>query len=78
MDFGRVSPRARARWASVLGVVVEGACDRWFGRPLDANPYCPVNAADAWRVWQLGWSEAAWMIDVRGAAEAARWLREAA
>lgn len=61
-----------------LGVVVEGATDRFFGRPFDKNPYSQEYAPDAWRIWALGWKEADWFIDVRGADEAARWLRDAA
>jgi hypothetical protein len=59
----------------MLGVVVEGAADRFFGRPLDKNPYCEENAGEAWRVWALGWKEADWLMDARGAEEASRWLR---
>jgi hypothetical protein len=61
----------------MLGVVVEGAADRFFGRPLGKNPYCEENAGEAWRVWALGWKEADWYINMRGQAEARRWLQEA-
>lgn len=59
----------------MLGVVVEGACDRWFGRPLDRNP---ASAAHAFRVWDFGWKEADFFIDVRGEEKAQRWLRDVA
>lgn len=61
-----------------LGVAVEGATDRFFGRPLEANPYCKENAEEAWRIWQLGWTEADWFIEVRGQEEASRWLENKA
>ena len=68
----------RAIRDDALGVVVEGATDRFFGRPFEANPYCKDHAAEAWRVWALGWGEADWFITVRGQEEASRWLRESA
>ena len=62
----------------VLGIAVEAAIDRVCGRPVEANPYCPIYAEEAHRVWLLGWREADWFIEIRGQEEAARWLREAA
>lgn len=59
-----------------LGVCIEGATDRFFGRPLDKNPYCKENAAEAWRLWALGWNEADWYIDARAQEETSRWLGE--
>jgi hypothetical protein len=61
-----------------LGVIVEGACDRFFGRPVEANPYHPLYAMDAYAAWSVAWTEADWLIDIRGQEEASRWLREAA
>lgn len=59
-------------------IIVEGAVDRFCGRPPDRNPYCEQNAQEAWGAWAFGWQEADWYLDVRGQEEAARWLREAA
>lgn len=59
-------------------VVVEGAVDHVCGRPIDRNPYSRGSAGDAADAWDYGWEEAAWVIDMRGQEEAARWLREAA
>lgn len=58
------------------GVVVEGAVDRFVGRPLDRNPHDEPSAAhDA---WEIGWLDADQLLETRGEAEARRWLAEAA
>lgn len=60
----------------LAGVVVEGAVDRFCGRPLAQNPYAAgYDAADAW-AW--GWGEADELLEMRGQEEATRWLNEAA
>ncbi len=59
-------------------IVVEGAVDRFCGRPRDRNPYCRENAEQAWHSWDFGWTEADWYLDIRGQEEARRWLGEAA
>lgn len=61
-----------------LGVIVEGAVDRFCGRPEWANPYSREYASGAWHAWQLAWREAHVLLEMRGAEEASRWLREAA
>jgi hypothetical protein len=61
-----------------LGIVVEGAVDRFCGRPLQANPYSPTFAADAHAGWVFGWREADYLLEIRGQDEARRWLTEAA
>jgi hypothetical protein len=61
-----------------LGVVVEGAVDRFCGRPLHANPYCPTYAAEGHAAWVFGWREADELLELRGEEEARRWLTEAA
>jgi hypothetical protein len=61
-----------------LGIICEACVDRFCGRPLDANPYCPVNAQDAHAAWVIAWKEADAVLEMRGQEEAARWLREAA
>ena len=62
----------------LVSIAIEGACDRWFGRPKTQNPYSFANAREWWEAWDLGWSDADWLIDVRGQEETARWLREEA
>jgi hypothetical protein len=59
-------------------IAIEGAVDRFCGRPRDRNPYCKTNAPDEASSWDLGWIEAGHFLDERGQEEAARWLREAA
>ena len=59
-------------------VAIEGAVDRFCGRPRVQNPYQREPAAGAWEAWDLGWVEAEALLDLRGQEEAARWLREAA
>jgi hypothetical protein len=59
-------------------VVVEGACDRFCGRPVEQNPYHPEVAAPQREAWTFGWEEADWVLGIRGQQEAARWLGEAA
>jgi hypothetical protein len=59
-------------------ILVEGAVDCVLGRPRNANPY-PLDAARSHHVWWIkAWDEARDLLDVRGAEEASRWLREAA
>lgn len=62
----------------LAGIAVEGAVDRFCGRPQDQNPYCPETARECYGAWQLGWLDADYLLEIRGAEEAARWLREAA
>jgi hypothetical protein len=62
----------------LLLIVVEGAVDRFCGRPRTANPYSFESARDGFEGWLLGWDEADLLLEMRGAEEAARWLREAA
>jgi hypothetical protein len=59
-------------------IVVEGAVDRFCGRPLDANPYVRPNAPTPWRLWREGWIEADLLLEKRGREEARRWLGDAA
>jgi hypothetical protein len=61
-----------------LGVIVEACVDCFCGRPLDANPYNPIHAMDAYAAWTVAWKEAEAVLEMRGQEEAARWLREAA
>jgi ribosome modulation factor len=58
-------------------IVIEGAVDRFCGRPRDRNPYAPVHARDYWLAWDFGWQDADHLLEERGAEEARRWLREA-
>ena len=55
-------------------IAVEGAADFFFGRPRQANPYCPTYARDQHEAWSLGWDDARWYLDIRGVEECARWL----
>src|SRR5690348_2710301 len=59
-------------------IAVEGAVDRFCGRPLLANPYVRQNAANGWAAWREGWLDADSLLELRGQAEANRWLTEAA
>jgi hypothetical protein len=63
-------------WYSAIAV--EGACDRFCGRPLYRNPYAPTIAQPQFEAWEYGWQEADHLLDVRGQEEASRWLAEAA
>ena len=60
----------RFLWA----VVVEGAVDRFAGRPKAANPY--AGGYDSTEAWEYGWTEADEALELRGRQEAARWLGE--
>jgi hypothetical protein len=62
--------------AFLWSVVVEGAADRWCGRPQSQNPY--AGGLDAYEAWDWGWQEADWIFDIRATDEVRRWLREAA
>jgi hypothetical protein len=64
--------------AERAGIIVEGAVDRFCGRPRDRNPYCQENGQEAWSSWDFGWHNADWYLDVRGEEEASRWLQDAA
>jgi hypothetical protein len=57
-------------------IAIEGAVDRFCGRPRERNPYAPD--CDAYEWWQFGWDDADQLLEERGAAEARRWLNEAA
>jgi hypothetical protein len=57
-------------------IVIEGAVDRFVGRPREHNPY--GGGYDSREAWAFGWDEADWLLDVRGQQEARRWLEEAA
>jgi hypothetical protein len=59
-------------------IALEGAVDRFCGRPRDRNPYCRENARDEFSSWDLGWTEADQLLDLRGQEETQRWLRESA
>ena len=63
--------------AEQAGIVVEGAVDRFCGRPDDANPYSEDYAQEAWASWLFGWREADVLLDWRGQEEAQRWLEAA-
>jgi hypothetical protein len=62
----------------LLPVVVEGAVDRFCGRPRERNPYSYAYARDAFEAWLWGWDDADYLLEIRGREEAARWLGEAA
>jgi hypothetical protein len=57
------------------GIAVEGACDFFFGRPFDENPYAR-SWDEAWHSWRAGWLDAAWFDEARGDEERARWRLE--
>jgi hypothetical protein len=58
-----------------FGIAVEGACDFFFGRPIDENPYAR-DWSDAWSSWRTGWLDASWYNENRGDEERARWRLE--
>jgi len=70
--------RLHAYAEAVAEIAVEGAVDRFCGRPQDRNPYSAEYAPQDWDAWDLGWLTADDLIEIRGAEEARRWLREAA
>jgi hypothetical protein len=63
--------------AELAGIIVEGAVDRFVGRPRDANPYSEHYAEQAWHSWDFGWREGDWYLECRGQEKARRWLEEA-
>jgi hypothetical protein len=56
-------------------IIVEGATDRFCGRPADRNPYTKQTAGEWWDAWNVGWHEADYYLESRGQEEARRWLR---
>lgn len=62
----------------LLNIAIEGAVDRFCGRPRANNPYSHACARGHWEAWLLGWDQADFMLESRGRQEATRWLREAA
>jgi len=63
-------------WYSAIAV--EGAVDRFCGRPFDRNPYNPNAALEQFVAWEYGWQEAEYLLGIRGREEASRWRAEAA
>ncbi len=59
-------------------VVVEGAVDRFLGRPLLENPYNLEVAPEFHAAWAIAWREADEQLEIRGQQEATRWLSQAA
>lgn len=62
----------------IAHIALEGAVDAFCGRPRNQNPYGYEVARGDWEAWDLGWSEATFLLELRGQAEARRWLTEAA
>lgn len=62
----------------LIHIVIEGAVDRFCGRPVHMNPYAPQFAWDHFAAWEFGWRDAGELLEYRGAQEARRWLREEA
>jgi hypothetical protein len=62
----------------LVPIAVEGAVARFVGRPRNQNPYSPAAARAHFEMWAWGWDGADELLEIRGSAEAARWLREAA
>src|SRR4051794_8910722 len=65
-------------WREIGGItiIIEGAVDRFCGRPLDQNPYVEEHAPEWSSSWREGWLEADFLLEQRGQAEARRWLEE--
>jgi hypothetical protein len=59
-------------------IAIEGAVDRFCGRPPDQNPYSRQYAALEWEAWRWGWRCGGGLLEMRGQEEAARWLQEVA
>lgn len=55
-------------------VAIEGAVDRFCGRPFSQNPYSRTDAAEAFEARGWGWEEADYYLELRGQEEAQRWL----
>lgn len=70
--------RLRAYGEAFAEIAVEGAVDRFCGRPIDRNPYSVEMAPGDWDAWDYGWRVADELFEERAATEAARWLQEAA
>jgi ribosome modulation factor len=62
----------------LICIVIEGAVDRFCGRPRERNPYCRTYARDYWLAWDFGWGDAGSLLEERGEHEARRWLGAAA
>ena len=62
----------------LLNIAIEGAVDRFCGRPRAINPYSRTCAQGHWEAWLLGWDQADFLLEIRGSEEATRWLRAAA
>lgn len=60
-------------WASVM---IEGAVDRFCGRPRERTPYAP-ECVEARSAWDRGWTEAGDYLEARAQEEARRWLEAA-
>ena len=61
----------------LIPIAVEGAVDRFCGRPRDRNPYHPTAASNHHEAWAWGWDDADHLLEIRGEQEARRWLAEA-
>jgi ribosome modulation factor len=59
----------------IAAISVEGAVDRFVGRPRSRCPYSLQSARALAECWLLGWDEANGLLEIRGQEEAARWLR---
>jgi len=55
-------------------IAIEGAVDRFCGRPQDQNPYSFEFAYEYYVAWELGWVDAGELLEMRGEKEARRWL----
>ena len=60
----------------LVDVAIEGATDRFMGRPLSSNPYNAALCLQEWASWRHGWEFAGWLLELRAAAETRRWLNE--
>ena len=57
-------------------IAVEGATDRFMGRPRTQNPYNPAVRPYEWALWAYGWTTADWLLTERAEREALRWLND--
>jgi len=55
-------------------IAIEGAVDRFCGRPQDQNPYSFEFAYEYFVAWGLGWIDAGEPLELPREKEARRWL----
>ena len=49
----------------IASIAIEGAVDRFLGRPLEQNPYSARFAPDGHASWTEGWRDAGRLFEIR-------------